>query len=172
MHFRKMTPADISFLQSHANTAEELSQWAGSSYTFPLTEEQVKRALAKGDEEKPTELHWVVIDESSNDIAGHVMLSHIERENETARISHVLVSEKQRGKKIGEKLIHWAVTYGFEELNLHRLGLGVFDFNLPAKRCYERYGFQVDGHLRDVRKVNDTFWSIYEMSLLRPEWKK
>ncbi len=66
----------------------------------------------------------------------------------------------------------WQVLkIGFDELGLHRLSLGVFDFNHAAIRCYEKSGFVKEGLLRDVRKVEGAYWSLIEMSILENEWK-
>jgi RimJ/RimL family protein N-acetyltransferase len=60
----------------------------------------------------------------------------------------------------------------FDELQLHRVALGVFDFNASALRCYERAGFQREGVKRDLRLVGNTYWSLVEMSMLEEEWEK
>lgn len=61
------------------------------------------------------------------------------------------------------------VRIGFEELNLHRISLGVFDFNRSAIACYEKAGFRQEDVLRDARRFGDTFWNLVEMSILKPE---
>ena len=43
----------------------------------------------------------------------------------------------------------------FDELQLHRVSLGVFDFNHSAIACYEKVGFVKEGLLRDARKMGD-----------------
>jgi RimJ/RimL family protein N-acetyltransferase len=59
---------------------------------------------------------------------------------------------------------------GFEEFRLHRISLGVYDFNTAAIRCYEKSGFVKEGVFRDILKYNDTYWSLVEMSMLEDEW--
>ncbi|MEP7355806.1 MAG: GNAT family protein, partial [Anaerolineales bacterium] len=58
----------------------------------------------------------------------------------------------------------------FEELALHRISLYVFDFNAAAIAAYEHAGLVKEGLLRDVRRVGDKFWSVYQMSMLEDEW--
>jgi RimJ/RimL family protein N-acetyltransferase len=62
------------------------------------------------------------------------------------------------------------LAFGFEELGLHRISLGVFDFNERAIQSYERIGFTREGLLRDVRLVDGQYWSLIEMSMLESEW--
>jgi RimJ/RimL family protein N-acetyltransferase len=61
------------------------------------------------------------------------------------------------------------VRLGFETLGLHRLELGVFDFNLPAIRCYERVGFRREGLAREARKASTGYWSVLRMGMLASE---
>jgi len=58
------------------------------------------------------------------------------------------------------------VRIGFSELKLHRLDLGVFDFNKQAIKCYQNCGFEIEGVLKDNMRFGDTFWSSYNMSIL------
>lgn len=58
----------------------------------------------------------------------------------------------------------------FGQLQLHRVSLGVFDFNLAAIACYEKAGFVKEGLLREARKVGNEFWNLWEMSILEREW--
>ncbi|MNP78416.1 hypothetical protein D3C76_1760270 [compost metagenome] len=69
-------------------------------------------------------------------------------------------------------MIDEALRIGFEEEKLHRISLGVFDFNVSAIRCYEKAGFVQEGLIRDARRYEDTFWNLIEMSILENEWKK
>ncbi|GGE20258.1 hypothetical protein GCM10011571_22770 [Marinithermofilum abyssi] len=59
---------------------------------------------------------------------------------------------------------------GFNELQLHRIDLRVFDFNRGAMKCYEKCGFKKEGVLRDARKSRNGYWSLYQMSILEDEW--
>ena len=68
-------------------------------------------------------------------------------------------------------MVDAALAIGFGKLGLHKVTLGVYDFNIPAVKAYEHSGFSVDGVLRDVRKVGDSYWNLIEMSILENEWK-
>jgi RimJ/RimL family protein N-acetyltransferase len=67
-------------------------------------------------------------------------------------------------------LMEEILKVAFDELNLHRVSLGVFDFNLSAIACYEKAGFIKEGLLRDARKNDDEYWNLWEMSILEDEW--
>lgn len=60
----------------------------------------------------------------------------------------------------------------FDELKLHRVSLGVFDFNLSAITCYKKTSFIHEGLLRDLAKKDDEYWNLWEMTILENEWLK
>jgi RimJ/RimL family protein N-acetyltransferase len=100
-------------------------------------------------------------------------LGKIDRKNKSARVGKVLVGDKNtRGKGIGQQMIKEILKIAFDELQLHRVSLGVFDFNVSAIACYEKAGFIKEGLLRDSRKNGDEYWSLWEMSILENEWLK
>ena len=91
--------------------------------------------------------------------------------NQSARIGRVLVGDKNvRGKGIGKQMIKEVLKIAFEQLQLHRVHLGVFDFNHAAIACYEKAGFTKEGLLRDATKNGDEYWSMWEMGILENEW--
>ena len=57
------------------------------------------------------------------------------------------------------------------KLQLHRISLGVYDFNTSAIKCYKASGFALEGVTRDVLWMDETFWSLVEMSMLEDEWR-
>ena len=58
------------------------------------------------------------------------------------------------------------VRIGFDEMKLHRIDLGVYDFNKRAIKCYENCGFQIEGLFRENIKFENEYWSTYNMSIL------
>jgi len=86
-------------------------------------------------------------------------------------LSRVLIAPKNRNKGLGEFMLKEVMYYGFNKLDLNRIGLGVFDFNTPAIRCYTKLGFILEGTLREYAKVGDKYWNCHMMSLLRRDWK-
>ncbi|MGQ0601025.1 MAG: GNAT family N-acetyltransferase, partial [Anaerolineales bacterium] len=62
--------------------------------------------------------------------------------------------------------------YGFTELNLHRVSLGVFSYNGRAVRSYEKAGFRIEGRSRQaVSRDGQRFDDVW-MGILREEWEQ
>jgi RimJ/RimL family protein N-acetyltransferase len=75
-----------------------------------------------------------------------------------------------RGKGYGTDAMKVMLRYAFEELNLHRVSLDVFDFNPRAIKSYEKCGFKYEGTMRDFIYKEDKRWGILNMGVLRSEW--
>src|SRR5262249_11808665 len=119
----------------------------------------------------PANLIFTAVDEAGAAL-GHIELSRIDRRNRAASITRVLLFEPYRGHGLGAQLLRQALRVGFDELKLHRLELLVFDFNQAAVAAYQRAGMTVEGRLRDVRRVGEAYWSVYQMSMLEDEWNE
>jgi RimJ/RimL family protein N-acetyltransferase len=98
-------------------------------------------------------------------------LDDIDEKNKSATLCRVLIGHPSlRGKGMGTQMVKSLLNLGFDRLELHRIDLVVFDFNRAAINCYKKAGFTIEGHLRDARRLEEQYWSLYQMSLLAPEW--
>jgi len=162
---------DFKQLINWIDSPQFLLQWGGPGFHYPLTEDQLETYLKSANKEQSNRLVYKVINRETRDVIGHISLGNIDRENNSARVGKVLVGDQQvRGKGIGQQMMEEILRIAFEELHLHRVSLGVFDFNRPAIACYEKAGFTKEGLLRDSRKNGDEYWSLWEMSILENEW--
>lgn len=150
-----------------------LFQWGWPAFDYPLNDTQLEKYIANANNDESETLVYKVTDRETGDIIGHISLGKIDRKNKSARVGKVLVGDKNtRGKGIGKQMIREVLRIAFDDLGLHRVSLGVFDFNLTAIACYEKVGFIKEGLLRDLRKNGDEYWSLWEMSILDYEWLK
>jgi RimJ/RimL family protein N-acetyltransferase len=85
------------------------------------------------------------------------------------------------GIMIGDKS-YWSNGYGtdamltllrlgFDSMNLHKVSLGVFEFNERAQACYRKCGFVEEGRSREEYFQDGRYWDIVRMSVLRDEFK-
>ncbi|WP_404511216.1 GNAT family N-acetyltransferase [Bacillus sp. RC242] len=171
MRVIKLVPfkkSDFKQLINWINSEEFLIQWSGNAFTYPLNEQQLEKYT-----ESANTLSFTVTDEETEEVIGHISLGQIENINKSARVGKVLVGDtKMRGRSIGKHMMKGVLHIAFEELKLHRVTLGVFDFNSSAISCYEKIGFVKEGLLRESKKVGETYWNLWEMSMLEYEWKQ
>ncbi|WP_458122204.1 GNAT family N-acetyltransferase [Paenibacillus sp. Z6-24] len=167
------TAKDYDQLLSWSGDAEFLLQWSGSQWKYPLQTTDLDAYLQNANDPSHSEqLIYTAVERSSGRAVGHIALTRIDRDNRSARISRVLVGDPEaRGKGYGRRMIEEALRIGFDALGMHRITLAVLDYNTSAKQLYESCGFQQEGYLRDTMKLNDRYYSIYEMSILEDEWQ-
>jgi RimJ/RimL family protein N-acetyltransferase len=74
------------------------------------------------------------------------------------------------GRGYGTDMMRLALQYAFTELNVHRVSLGLFEYNPRALRSYEKAGFRLEGRTRrDVLRGGERGDSLW-MGILRDEW--
>lgn len=73
------------------------------------------------------------------------------------------------GKGYGTDASRTLLRWGFDELNLNRVWLRVFDDNARAIRSYEKLGFQAEGRLRQDRFHSGRYSDTLLMGILRGE---
>lgn len=131
-----MTPENAGRIVRWSNERDEefLCQWAGRFWEYPLTVEQimsVEPAL------------YSICDDGR--FAG--MISVIRREGTNAHIGRLLIDPEMTGKGAGTAALKKFCRMLFEDKELETVSLIVFDYNVSARKCYDRCGFKVDKKL-------------------------
>ena len=163
--------SDFARLIGWVPSPEVLLQWAGPIFDFPLNETQLETYLHGAEGDVPIRRIFRSVKTDTHVVVGHIELNNIDEKNKSATLCRVLVGDSSlRGKGIGAEMVKRALTIGFERLGLHRIDLVVFDFNEAAVDCYKKAGFTIEGRLRDARRLGEHYWSLYQMSILAPEW--
>lgn len=150
-----------------------MTTWCGALFSFPLTADSLDWYIEDTNVvEESDAFVYKVVEVTSCSTVGHISIGGISWKNRSARISRVFLAESHRGKGYCTQMISAALKVSFEELGLHRVGLGLYDNNPAALNCYKKCGFTVEGLSRDILWNNGKWWSMIEMSILEPEWKR
>ena len=152
---------------------ELLMNWSGSLFNFPLTEKSLEWYIDDVNDINSSDVFvYKAVDTATGKAIGHISLGSISKKNRSGRISRVLVGgEENRGKGCCKGIVKAVLKIGFEQLKLHRISLGVYDFNKAAIVCYQKAGFKIEGISRDVLMFKGQWWSLVEMSILEEEWR-
>lgn len=154
------TENDFETFKSWVKSEEELFQFAGPIFTYPLTDEQLRNYINMEDK-KPLK----VVLNSTNETIGHCELNF---ENGNRRLSRILVGNRElRGQKIGEQIVRKMVELMFQNPEINEVDLNTFDWNKRAIRCYEKVGFQINQDKSDTMNVNGNVWTKINMTLKR-----
>lgn len=139
----------------------------GTHDTF--TREQIE-AYVQSNIEGKGRYAWVIclLDDTA---IGEVVINQVDEDNRSANIRIALFDPIYYGKGYGTEAMRLAVDYAFRQVKLHRLELGVFDFNPRAIRVYEKLGFRLEGTQRDALLWEGEYHDQHIMSILEDEWK-
>jgi RimJ/RimL family protein N-acetyltransferase len=74
------------------------------------------------------------------------------------------------GRGYGTDAVRVVVGYGFREMGLHRIQLGVAPFNLAGIRAYQKAGFVEEGRHRESVLHDGRWYDYVLMSILDREW--
>jgi len=162
IRLEQFTEDDFELFISWISTEKFMYQFGGASFSFPVTEVQLKEYLAN-----TSRRIFRVVDVATNKTIGHGDISNIDTKNKSARLCRIMIANEQdRSKGYGKLLIEALLKICFEELALHRVDLGVSEFNKAAIRCYQNCGFRIEGTFRESFKIDNEFYSVHNMSIL------
>jgi RimJ/RimL family protein N-acetyltransferase len=164
--------ADFLQLINWIDTEELLIKWSGSLFSFPLTTRSLEWYIK--DANIPNESDAFVykaVDTVTGEVVGHISLGGLSWKNRSCRVTRVLIDPASQKKGFCQQITKAALKIGFEELGMHRIGLGVYNNNDAAVNCYLKSGFSIEGVSRDILWFNGEFLSMVEMAILENEWK-
>jgi len=173
IRFRAIEKEDLPYFVKWLNDPEVKR---GLSIIMPLSlteeEEWFSELLKKPPFEKPLAIEiqpdpqvdeWVFV--------GNVGLFGIDWKNRFAEIGIHIGEKGYWSQGFGTKAMELILKHGFENLNLHRLWLQVFETNCRAIRVYEKAGFINEGKFREGQYLDGTYVDVMIMSVLKDEWK-
>ena len=154
------TEKDFDTLINWIHSKEELFQFAGAIFNYPITHEQLHSYINTSDK-KP----YKVVLTSTGKTIGHCELNY---KNSGHRLSRILIGNKTlRGQHIGENIVKQMVALFFKDQTVKEVELNVFDWNKPAIKCYERVGFRINPNKIATIEVNGKTWTKLNMVLKR-----
>lgn len=117
-----------------------------------------------------THAAFVIALRAGDEPIGFCGLHDIHPANRSAWLGLLIGSPDHRGRGYGTEAIALLVRYGFEELNLNRIALGVMSTNAPAIRVYEKVGFRREGCFRQAYFRNGRWVDELRYAILREQW--
>src|SRR5690606_32220306 len=83
----------------------------------------------------------------------------------------IFIGEREYwGKGYGTDAMRLIVGYGFRELNLRRITLGLHSYNERALKSYQKVGFILEGRVRGEGLRDGVRYDSLYMGILREEW--
>lgn len=117
---------------------------------------------------KGSELHRYFMYEFQGKPLGIVGFIGIDCSNQNSSWAFYAAPDAPKGT--GGRMEVLALEYAFNELKLHKLCCEVLAFNTPVIKMHEKFGFKIEGTLRDQYHRDRRFFHIYRLGLLASEW--
>jgi RimJ/RimL family protein N-acetyltransferase len=162
----KLSPflkTDFGRLISWVDNEETMVQFAGTYFSFPLTETQLEQYL-----KDKNRFVYKVVHTPTKTVIGHaeIFFNHT-----TAILCRILIGEKiYRGKGIGQQIINALLEISFNQHGASTVMLNVFEWNVIAIRCYEKVGFSINPGKLYTSQVNGKAWTRLSMSIDKLTW--
>lgn len=142
----KFDPSDFNRLISWVQNENELLQFAGPIFQFPLDQKQLTGYINRNDLDA-----FKVVDIDSQEVIGHCELNYSQ---ESPRICRVIIGNSSyRGKGYGQAIIEALSAYAFKNPLVNEITLNVFAWNTAAVKCYEKCGFMKKSQTEDAMRM-------------------
>ncbi len=99
---------------------------------------------------------------------GIVGFTKIDRLSQNSEWAFYASPDAPRGT--GSRMEVLALDFAFGEMGLHKLCCEVLAFNAPVIKLHEKFGFKIEGILRDQYKRDGKFIDIYRLGLMASDW--
>ena len=86
--------------------------------------------------------------------------------------SWAFYSSPKAPRGTGSRMEWLALDYAFQHVGLHKLGCEVLAFNTTVIKLHQKFGFKIEGILREQHVRDDTFVDVYRLGILEDEWKE
>ncbi|MCK5793983.1 MAG: GNAT family N-acetyltransferase [Anaerolineales bacterium] len=103
---------------------------------------------------------------------GNCGLIQIDWQNRSSEVGIFIGEKGYWNQGFGTNAMRLIIKHGFENLNLHRIWLRVFETNQQAMRSYEKAGFTQEGIYRQAQYLDGKYVDVIIMSMLKSEWQE
>jgi RimJ/RimL family protein N-acetyltransferase len=150
----------------------EYDRLLSSESAIPRSLPKVKEWYEKNRKKNPSDFYAFMIRCLEDDrIIGETALDGVLWNQGDAFVSISIGERGSWGKGYGTDAMRIILRFAFDELNLHRVSLDVFDYNPRAIRSYEKVGFVHEGRHRGAVNKSGKRYDMLFMGILRSEWQ-
>lgn len=104
-------------------------------------------------------------------LVGTISLGQIEWSNGVAELGMEIPDPERWGHGYGTEAVRLLLDFAFNDMNLHRVQLGVFRFNSRAVASYERVGFVREGVQREYLARDGERHDLLLYGILAADWR-
>lgn len=158
MKLRPYEKADATYIRQWIASERVHAMWSAGKLAYGFEEKELQALL---DTEAVTWHQKVFMAVSDEGIPIGSFCMNINKEDNSAFMCRIIVDGKERGKGYGFQMITEALQYAFHILKAECVRLSVFDCNMPARKTYEKAGFQEESFCADAFTFEGETWGRY-----------
>jgi len=131
---------------------------------------RIKESIEKENEDRSNSFFFSIHTLEDERLIGFVDLGDIHWTHGEGWVGIGIGRRSDWGRGYGTDAMRLMLRFAFDELNLHRVTLGVFSYNLRAIRSYEKAGFVMEGVERGSMFRDGRRTDIIYMGALQANW--
>lgn len=142
-----------------------------SAYS-PVSEESHNNWFASVSKNNHIKIFSIVVEdqEGQENLIGSCSLRNIDFLSRSAELQIRIGEKVSQNKGYGTIITQKLLEFGFNDLNLNRIYLDVFESNQRAKQVYFNCGFVEEGIKRESAFVDGKFINVIQMSILATDF--
>ena len=139
---------------------------------YPMSRAQEEKYLAETAEQGNSFADVRLAIETKDGLhIGMCGLHHGSAEDRHASLGIMVGDKSYWSNGYGSDAVMTLLRFAFDQMNLNKVELVVFEFNARAIACYRKCGFVEEGQRREHYFQNGRYWDIIGMSILRREYE-
>jgi RimJ/RimL family protein N-acetyltransferase len=162
--------AVLSTWTSNMQFSSELFQKPAKYYPVHEVKKKIKEQLKEADEKK-NEFIFAIRKKGTKEMVALLKFGWIQFSQQSARLFLDFESDEALNQ-FGEEILTMTLRYGFMEMSLHRIWLGLSGHQLNEIKLFESAGFLRENQRREAAFYDGKFYDSLGYSLLKPDWKK
>lgn len=170
IRLRAAEPTDVPNLVRWMNDPEVIENLLIYTPLSNVDEQNWFESMLKSPKEEHAYIIEIQEDEKWIPI-GSTGFHFLDWKNRSTDVSISIGEKKYWNHGYGRDSIGLMLRHAFNDLNLNRVSLTVFETNVRAKKAYLAAGFVEEGRLRQDIYKNGRYIDTFIMSVIRSEWQ-
>ena len=124
---------------------------------------------------RENDIHFSIVipnEDGTEALIGNCGIHAIDWKNRVGEIGIAIGEKEYQNKGYGTEALELLIDYGFRTVNLNRLELYTYSFNVRALKSYKKLGFIEEGRKRQFIWSNGSYHDAIVMSILAEEWRE
>lgn len=137
-------------------------------YLFPLSLESQKEYIEKAMSNSGPMFSFAIEEKETNKYIGGCGINGYNEKSRNVTVG-LWLGEEFQGKGYGSDTLRSLCSHIFNEMNIHKIKLQYYKFNIKGKICYKKVGFKEEGVLREEIFRFGKYHDVIVMGLFKEE---